>query len=372
MNIIIAGDYCPHDRVLPLLEKGQYDSVFEEVREFTKNADYSIVNLECPVVEHPASPIEKCGPNLKCSSKGVEAIKWAGFSCATLANNHFYDYGDIGVENTLAALHSNNIDHVGGGKNLKDASNVLYKQIGRELLAIVNCCEHEFSIAEQESGGSNPLNPIQQFYTIRDAKRKADYVVVIVHGGFEHYQLPSRRMKETYRFFVDAGADVVINHHQHCYSGYEVYNGKPIFYGVGNFCFDWDGKRNGKWNEGFMVKLVLSEQVQFDIIPYLQGDAEPKVKVLTDRTLFEESLSKLNKIISDDEALDKVNNEYLKKCIPSYVFCFEPLYNKLTKGLVDKGMLPSFIRRRRMALIDYITNESHIEKVIMTIREAFN
>lgn len=43
-------------------------------------------------------------------------------------------------------------------------------------------------------------------------------------------------MQEIYRFFVDIGADAVINHHQHCYSGYEVYKEKPIFYGLGNFC----------------------------------------------------------------------------------------------------------------------------------------
>ena len=42
-------------------------------------------------------------------------------------------------------------------------------------------------------------------------------------------------MKETYRFFVDCGADAVINHHQHCYSGYEYYKDKFICYGLGNF-----------------------------------------------------------------------------------------------------------------------------------------
>lgn len=52
-----------------------------------------------------------------------------------------------------------------------------------------------------------------------------------MHGGHEHYQLPSLRMQETYRFFIDAGADVVVNHHQHCFSGYEIYNNKYIFMG---------------------------------------------------------------------------------------------------------------------------------------------
>ena len=84
----------------------------------------------------------------------------------------------------------------------------------------------------------NPLLPIQQFYKIQEAKENADYVLVIVHGGIEHYQLPTSRMIETYRFFIDAGADAVVNHHQHCYSGYERYKSKPIIYGLGNLLFD--------------------------------------------------------------------------------------------------------------------------------------
>lgn len=371
MKVVIAGDYCPHDRVITLIENGEYERIFGEVKALINDVDYSIINLECPIVEHRAYPIEKCGPNLKCSSKGVDAIKWTGFKCATLANNHFFDYGEIGVRDTMDALSSRGIDYVGGGKNLAEALSILYVEVGQDTLAVINCCEHEFSIATDKTGGSNPLNPIMQYYLIQEAKKKAKYVIIIVHGGFEHYQLPSHRMKETYRFFIDAGADSVINHHQHCYSGYEIYNGKPIFYGLGNFCFDWEGKRSCNWNEGYMVKLDLSLEIKFDLIPYLQGDIDPRVEILTERTLFEDNLKKLNGIISDDDALDKANSDYLKKSVPGYIFCFEPLYNKLTKRLVDKGLLPSFIRRRRNVLIDYITNESHIEKVIMTIREAF-
>ena len=51
---------------------------------------------------------------------------------------------------------------------------------------------------------------------VEEAKKKADFVLVIVHGGSEHFQLPTPRMQATYRFFVDAGADAVVNHHQHC------------------------------------------------------------------------------------------------------------------------------------------------------------
>ena len=136
---------------------------------------------------------------------------------------------------------------------------ILYKEIGDKKLAVINCCEHEFSIATETTAGSNPLNPISQYYAIKEAKEKADYVLVIVHGGHEHYQLPSTRMQETYRFFIDVGADAVVNHHQHCYSGYEYYNGKPIMYGLGNFCFDEGLKKTKQWHEGYIVEISFTE-----------------------------------------------------------------------------------------------------------------
>ena len=58
---------------------------------------------------------------------------------------------------------------------------------------------------------------------IKNAKEKADYVFVIVHGGHEHYSLPSPKMQKQYRFYVEQGADIVIGHHTHCINGNEVY-----------------------------------------------------------------------------------------------------------------------------------------------------
>ena len=134
----------------------------------------------------------------------------------------------------------------------------------------------------------------------------SDYVLVIVHGGHEHYQLPSPRMQETYRFFIDIGADAVVNHHQHCYSGYEVYNGKPIFYGLGNFCFDKPIKRAEKWNEGYMVLFDFNEnESSFKLIHYTQCDETQEVIPLTGskEEVFFKEIAKLNSIISNEKEL---------------------------------------------------------------------
>ena len=231
MKLLITGDFCPQDRVARKIENDEgifSSSLLLRIDE----ADYAVTNFECAVADASVPGIPKCGPHLRCTDKAVRYLKESGFDCVTLANNHFRDYGDEGVRRTLAALKENNIDYVGGGESIEEACKTLFKNIGGINLAIINVCENEFSIAGESRCGSAPIDVIDVCNRIKQARFKAQYVVVIIHGGHEHWQYPSPRMKKWYRFFVENGADVVVNHHQHCYSGYEEYLGKTIFYGI--------------------------------------------------------------------------------------------------------------------------------------------
>ena len=129
---------------------------------------------------------------------------------------------------------------VGAGDNLQQASKPLYIKIKNKTIAILNFAEQEFSVAGKNTAGANPLNIIDNYHSIQDAKQQADILLVIVHGGHEGYPLPSPRMVQTYRFFAEIGASVVVGHHTHCASGFEVYHGVPIFYSLGNFIFDYN------------------------------------------------------------------------------------------------------------------------------------
>lgn len=364
-KILIAGDFCPRDRVAAALEKGEFASVLEEVRELTARADYSILNFECPVVTGGARPIEKNGPNLRCTLNGVNAIKYAGFDCVTLANNHFLDYGGEGVKETINTLDAQGIDHVGGGLSISEASKVLYKEVAGLKLAIINCCENEFSIATENTAGSNPLNTVHQYYSIQEARCHADRVLVIVHGGHEHFQLPSPRMVENYRFFIDAGADAVINHHQHCFSGYEVYKGKPIFYGLGNFCFDLPSKRSGIWTEGYMVMIDLEGQTpSFKILPFSQCAEKPRVVMLM-QNAYSDRLNELNVIIANSKELQSRVEEYYASCTDQYSSIFEPIRNRYYLGAKHRGWLPSLIsKKRKVIAANFILCEAHRDKLM--------
>lgn len=372
IKVLIAGDYCPYGRVSKLIESEKTNDIFKEIIPLTKKSDYSIINFECPVVTGKVEPIIKYGPNLSTSPKAIKAIKNAGFNMVTLANNHFYDYGLEGVKETLETCSNYGIDTVGGGENLEKAKKIEYHKIKGKQIAFVNCCEHEFSIATEILGGSNPLNPIANYYQIIEARKKADYIIVIVHGGHEHYQLPSPRMKETYRFFVDAGADAVINHHQHCYSGYEIYKNKPIFYGLGNFCFDWEDKRDSIWNEGYLVELKLDEDIiSFQLHPYIQGNKEPGIVMMDEekRNKFDNNIQRLNIIIKDDSLLKKAAEEYSLEEGKKICTIFEPYTNRYLYALLRRNLIPTLITKKKLlAIRNIIECEAHKDKIITYLK----
>lgn len=371
MRVIIAGDFAPQARLAKQVESKRFSEIFpNEIRDIIEFADFSFVNFESPIVEETYKPIQKCGPNLGCTCEAAEAVKYAGFTGVTMANNHILDFGEEGLRKSVECCKAQGLDVVGVGDNLSDAENILYLEKDGKILAVINCCEHEFSIATETEAGANPLNPVRQYYSIQEAKKKADYVLVIVHGGHEMFQLPSPRMVETYRFFIDAGADAVVNHHQHCYSGYEIYNSKPIFYGLGNFCFDEEGDNADSWYEGYMVKLEFDNiNIKHKLYPYVQYKKKATVDTINDTISFDENISKLNAIISDPIALREATEIYYNSTVKVIKTLYQPYDNRILNKLYRMHLLPSFIAKEKwLFILNYINCEAHRDKQISALK----
>lgn len=324
ISLFIAGDVAPKGiQYEEFVSKGE--QIFGEMKPLINGADFSIVNLEAPVIKDNPTPIKKSGPCLSTTPTTVEILKKAGFGIFTLANNHFFDQGQKGVDATIDICNHLNIKVVGGGKTYPRAREPLLLEHDGKRIAIISACEHEFSIADSEHGGSNPLDLINMQEDIARIRGEVNYVILILHGGKEQYPYPTPRMKRWFRHFVDLGADAVINHHQHCINGYEVYKDKPIFYGLGNFYFPWWPARPESWKYGYAVWLTLDEKIGFELIPYKQT---VETITLRNREEFNKEIELLNLPIADDFLLQQ----------------------KFDEKLVDKEMdikvimLPSFLR----------------------------
>jgi len=370
ITIFIAGDIVPKNRTVDLFKQKKTDELFHDFIPIIKEAKISIGNLEAPIINGNPTPIKKNGPCLHAPKETIEVLKEVGFNTLTLANNHFRDQGQNGVDYTIQCIENQKIDFVGGGKTLFDVRRILYKTICDKTIAIINVCEHEFSIASKECGGSNPLDLINLHEDITTAKEKADYILVITHGGIEGYQLPTPRMKRTYRHLIDLGADAVINHHQHCFSGYEIYKEKPILYGLGNFCFDWGTKFEGKWNEGYAVQLFFNKSITFNIIPYKQCDDEPKVKLLPS-DCYDKTIQKLNDIIQDDQLLEENYHQFIENRKNMILLDILPIHNRYIKALFKRGIISLPYKEKDFIRIkNKICCESHLDNLITSLSDS--
>lgn len=361
IKILMAGDVMPSiDHPEIIITKGK--EIFSNLSEYIEGADIAVANLEAPVISGIPTPIKKAGPSIYTSEATVSVLKQVGFTVLTLANNHFFDQGQKGVDDTVDACNKYGIYAVGGGKSYKQARKAAIIKCKDKSIAIINSCEHEFSIANERHGGSNLLDLISMQEDISAARKEADYVLLIIHGGVEHYQYPTPRMKRWYRHFIDLGADAVINHHQHCMNGYEIYKGRPIFYGLGNFYFPpLYGMQPSSWNKGYIVILTIDEGIGFEMIPYSQNADGIK---LSDLDGFRKEIELLNIPISDDYLLQQKLDEYIidkeneikSSLLPSF------MRKRFLFGLARRGLLGSIYKKRHVnAIMNTITCESHHE-----------
>jgi poly-gamma-glutamate synthesis protein (capsule biosynthesis protein) len=358
LNILITGDFCPINRAEDaLLENTVFDLSLVDL--FHK-VDLNITNLECPLT-HFDKAINKSGPALKANPKLVKALKSNYFNLVTLANNHIMDYGSQGLKDTLKILDRENISHVGAGE-IKDENDVFYYSQGGVKIAVINLCENEWSTIPHNGYAANGFSEIDAFYSINKAKVEADQIIVIHHGGHEMHNLPSPRLKKTLRFFVDCGADVVINHHTHCISVNEVYQDKPIYYSLGNFVFDNPNFKNSIWNYGMMVKLSIdSGKISTQEFYFKQFGERAKVERI-DKIELPIDFAKLYDIFQDDKKLEDHFKAFIKSKTRMYKTYLEPLKFKYYNALVNRGIAPSLWHpKKRLLLNNLMRCESHRE-----------
>lgn len=369
MKILITGDFCPVNRASGKLA---HQIIDKEVLSLIENSDLTITNLECPLTVHEKA-INKTGPALKSNPENIKILKDAGFNMVTLANNHIMDYGEDGMIDTLEILSENKIDYVGAGKHTNPIG-VSYCNNQEFIIAIINICENEWSTKSFGNHRAYGLDPVDNFALIQEAKAKADKVVVIHHGGHEMYEYPSPRIKKLFRFFVDAGADTVINHHTHCTSGYEIYKNAPIFYSLGNFIFDDLIQKKSIWNEGMVVVLELNkgqEGIKFELHPYHQFGENPQLETFKgkERDEFMRKLKVKSKLIEDDEKLKEKFSAYCTQKQKMYNSYLEPQKNRYLLALRNRGLFPSlWSKRKRLFLQNLIRCESHRDVVTKILK----
>lgn len=300
ITLLIAGDFIPPQSNLNIYSK--------ELANFLKDKDFSLVNLETPLT-NSKDHIKKAGSSFKVIPDAIKHLKDGFFDAVTLSNNHIRDYGDEGVISTIDVCRSKGIMTVGAGANLTEAKIPLRIVVKGKRIAILNYSEREFNVATKYSAGANPYDNITAYYDIREQKKLNDYIIVIYHGGIENQFYPTPEIITSFKFIIDAGADLVAAHHTHRFSGIMLYNNKPLFFGLGNFICPTKTFPVNEWQIGLIVKIVISNgSFSYKIMPVRMAEDFDKIDLLQiqDAKRIKNDVNLLSQKINDEKFL----NEY--------------------------------------------------------------
>ena len=297
MKIILGADLVVTEMNQQFFQSGNSEKlVGKELNDILARADYRIFNLEMAFIEKN-TPITKCGPNLGAPINCVNGYKSLKTDLLCLANNHVLDFGYEGLVSTMKTLDDAGISRMGAGFNQEEAEKPFIIEKDGIKVGIYNCCEHEFSWVEDYGFGCNGFDDLETPDKVKELKKSCDYVIVIYHGGKEHYQYPSPRLRKVCRKLTEKGADLVLCQHTHCVCCEEDYAGGKIIYGQGNFIFAKESSVP-TWGDGFLVGVDISaDEVKIEY--YLYNMTETGVKLDTSGKILDEYFQRSQEIIKD-------------------------------------------------------------------------
>lgn len=282
-SILLLGDLCLAGSRIERTFGEHNHNLCTSLRETIGRNVRCIANLECAITTSDDGIPHKWA-TLKCSPKLGAAL--SGLDIAILGNNHISDFGDAGVQDTLALLKSMQIAATGYGQTLSEAMRPATLDLGSVKISVLSLCcptTNGENNATNSSPGVAPLGSKVLDDAIRATLSDCDALIVFLHWGQEQVHDPVLDQLRLARVAIDAGADAVVGCHSHVIQSYECYKGRWIFYGLGNFLFDsvetrWiDG--DGKPHEGVQHQQLKNRQSLAPEFSFLRNPANGRLKL---------------------------------------------------------------------------------------------
>jgi gamma-polyglutamate biosynthesis protein CapA len=253
-TLLFVGDMMMGRNVELLMDRHGDSYAFQHISDYLKSFDTVIGNLEGPVLSnHTRTPSKSVRFDFHTRMPGVLAQNNIGI--VSLANNHTYDFGKAGYDETVKHVRAAGIDAAGHPFAFGDAY-VLRKTVNDQKFVFV---------------GFNITNPNFNFVKAREFARTVqvapdEFYIAMIHGGEEYQLISNKTQKNFNRGLIDDGMDLVIGHHPHVVQDAEKYKGKMIFYSLGNFIFDQYFSKDTQ--EGLTVKATFVDGiVSYELIP---------------------------------------------------------------------------------------------------------
>jgi len=240
IRMLFVGDVMLDRGVAFMIGKQNADFRFPFLKTagMLEEADITIGNLEGPISNRG----EKKGSiySFRMSPDVIRGLVFAGFDVMSIANNHIWDYGREGLEDTITFLNEAGIQPVGAGKNEGEANDVVIMRRGNTTFGFLSFTtlypEGLEASGEMPGISSANLSEIQRI--VKDAALRADILTVLMHWGVEYETKARAAERELGRALIHSGADLVIGGHPHVVQETETYGEGWIAFSLGNFVFD--------------------------------------------------------------------------------------------------------------------------------------
>lgn len=310
VSLVAVGDIS-YSRGVERIVKKQKDInyPFLKIQDYLKNADLVFGNLETPITQGSEIPDFEM---IFRSNPGTEqALKQAGFSILSLANNHTPNFGEKGLKDTFNYLENAGIKYVGAGQNDQEAYRPIYIEKKGIKFAFLAYNDTDVVPAYYEASANRAGTAFMRIdkmtEAVKGAKQKADFVIVSVHSGAEYVDELNDSQVNFAHAVIDAGADLVIGHHPHVVQTLEKYKGGYIFYSLGNFVFDQPQSEETK--EGLVVKIYFAKNgiSKISLLPVVMENlAQPR---MADKNEADKILQRLNFSLANQDVYAWNNND---------------------------------------------------------------
>ncbi|WP_026841645.1 CapA family protein [Citrifermentans bremense] len=233
--------------------------------------DVKLINLETSVTTSEEFWPDK-GINYRMHPRNFPAITAAGIDVCALANNHVMDWGYRGLEETLRTLKESGVRCAGAGLDLSSAAGPATVSVpGKGRVHVFSLGDASSGIpsewgAGKEMAGVNLLPDLSDRTadrlreSVRQVKREGDLVVASIHwGGNWGFEIPPEQVAFAHRLIDSAGVDLIHGHSSHHVKGIEVYRGKLIIYGCGDFLTDYEGIRGKEAYHGDLGFMYFAD-----------------------------------------------------------------------------------------------------------------
>ncbi len=273
-TIVITGDVELSEYVQRNYNaSGATGVVSEEMLQELSSADVLEINNEFCFSERGEQAPDKQF-TFRVNPSYVSLLNEMGVDVAGLANNHVLDFGKDALADTFTTLSDAGIEYTGAGTSREDASKLIVKEVNGKKYGFLAASRvipvGSWNVDNSQPGVFTCYDTTALCNAITAAKTQVDYLFVCVHWGVEHTTELTDYQVANGHAYIDAGADAVIGSHPHVLQGMEYYNGKPIFYSLGNFIF------NENINSTMAVKFVFNEagDVTVSLLPAYASSAK--------------------------------------------------------------------------------------------------